>query len=285
MRARLRNRDGVRPLQRRRQRRGVGLALRAPLRQFLHLQPADGGLRLGHARVGAETVHQPFEMRPGVARRGAVEVLAVVAIGPHFFEERRVVGDDHAAFAARTDDLVLAEGKATDVAETADGAAMHLGAVGLGAILDDLDVLRGGKSRQRGHVGGPARQMYDDHGLCARCQNLRHGFRRQVLGLWIDIRHHGPRAAQGNRCRRGDEGARRNNDLVAGADAERMQRDFQRYGAVGDGEAVPSFAMGGVFGLEGFAFAAGPVIDAAGAQDGGRGGDFVIRVKRPGREF
>ena len=56
------------------------------------------------------------------------------------------------------------------MADAADGAALILGAMGLGAILDDLQSVLAGEGHDHIHVGGPAGQVDDDDRLGARGQ-------------------------------------------------------------------------------------------------------------------
>ncbi len=61
----------------------------------------------------------------------------------------------------------------------------------------------------------------------------------------------GPRADPGHGARGGDEGVGGYDDLVAGPDPARAQREFDGVGAVGDAHAVRDAAEVGVLALEG----------------------------------
>ena len=66
---------------------------------------------------------------------------------------------------------------------------------------------------------------------------------------------------------RGDEAARRHDDLVARPDAEAAQGQLQRHRAVGERDGVPAADRLGELGLELPPLVAGPVVDLARAQD------------------
>ena len=57
--------------------------------------------------------------------------------------------------------------------------------------------------------------------------------------LRVDVAEHGPRAGVRDRLGGGVERERRDDDVVAGADAERAQRERDRVRAVGDADRVP----------------------------------------------
>src|SRR3546814_19951622 len=78
-----------------------------------------------------------------------------------------IVARHHAAFAAGSHDLVLAEGPGADMADRPDAAPLVARAMRLRAILDHLDTARGGEVHDRVHVTGPAREVDRDDRLGA----------------------------------------------------------------------------------------------------------------------
>ena len=64
-----------------------------------------------------------------------------------------------------------------------------------------------------------------------------------VVGLRIDVDEHDLRAGHLDRFGRGDEAVGDGDDLVARPDAERLQRDEQRIGAVRHADAVVDAAV------------------------------------------
>ena len=66
-----------------------------------------------------------------------------------------------------------------------------------------------------------------------------------VVGLRVDVDEHDLRPGHLDRLGRGDEAVGDGDDLVAGADAERLQRDEERVGAVRHADAVVDAAVAG----------------------------------------
>ena len=77
---------------------------------------------------------------------------------------------------------------------------------------------------------------------------------RQVSGS--DIHEHGPGAGHGDGGDGGDRGVRHRDDLVAGADAARHQRQGDGFGARGAADAMPHTQVGGEGLLEAIQFLA-----------------------------
>ena len=65
------------------------------------------------------------------------------------------------------------------------------------------------------------------------------------VGLRIDVDEHDLRPGHLDRLGRGDEAVGDRDDLVAGPDAERLQRDEERVGAVRHADAVLDAAVAG----------------------------------------
>ena len=118
---------------------------------------------------------------------------------------------------------------------------------GLGRVLDHWDAER----LDVRHRGDVAEQVDDDDCLCPGRQGRPHRLLRHAEGLGVDVAEDGPRARRRNRLDAGIEGERRDDDLVAGADAERAQRDGERVSAVGHADCVAGAAVGGELLLEG----------------------------------
>ena len=79
------------------------------------------------------------------------------------------------------------------------------------------------------------------------------GLRRRpghALGLGVDLAEHRCRSACTDALRGGEEREVRNDDLVARPDAKRPQRDRERVGAVGHGDAVAAPDVVRELGLE-----------------------------------
>src|SRR3954453_16624680 len=83
-----------------------------------------------------------------------------------------------------------------------------------------------------------------------RGEGALHALCRQETGPGIDIDDTGTRAHRGHGLRGCDERVRRYDDLVAGTDAERPQRELQRLSPRTDADGVVGPAVRGEVGLE-----------------------------------
>ena len=100
----------------------------------------------------------------------------------------------------------------------------------------------------------------------------------------VDVGEDRVRAGQHDAAGRCEEAAGRDDDLVAGADAEDPQGKLEGERAVGQGDRVRDPVVGGELLLEPAALVAGPVVDLAGSQDPRRGVHVGVVVVRPGRQ-
>ena len=80
--------------------------------------------------------------------------------------------------------------------------------------------------------------MNRDHGPGSRSYRLFDQAGIQVVGIGIDVDEHGYGIRHHDCAGRRDERIGRNDDFVAGFDADRLQCETQRRGAVADGDAV-----------------------------------------------
>ena len=134
-------------------RRYQSAARRRPAVQFiqhLELLAADGRLDLVEAEVVADFL---------------VEVLvafapAVVLEHLDGFDDLRIIGGDRAAVAVDGEVLGGIEAERGELAHAAGVLALPLGAMGLGAILDDPQAVVGGQFHHRIHVGRPAVEVH-----------------------------------------------------------------------------------------------------------------------------
>ena len=101
------------------------------------------------------------------------------------------------------------------------------------------------------HRRDVAEQVHGDHGLRARRERGAHGLGGHAARVRVDVAEDGPRARVRDRLGGGVERERGDDDLVAGPDAERAQREHQRVGAVGHAGGVARAEVGGELGLEG----------------------------------
>ena len=255
-----------------------------PLGEAPQLDAANRRLHLGHAHVGAERFVQPAETGRMLAAVNCVKTLAVVLEGPGPLPQGAVTGGQHPPFPAGGHDLVLAKREGRGIAEGTDRPPLVAGAVGLGAVLDDLQTVLPAQLQQRVDVAGPAGEVDGDDRLRPRGDQRTDRFGAQVLAHRIDIGDDRGGAAHDDAARRGDEGAGGGDHLVAGADAVAGEDQLQGDGAVGQGNGVPAVAMGGKFLLEFAPLGAGPVVDPVGEEDLFDGVGLFLGEGGPGGE-
>ena len=247
----------------------VGLGL-----QVRHLGQEQGALYLGHPVVAghAEVVV------PGSRRD-------VPAVGERPRRRRQaVVVGEHDAPLAGIEVLGGLEAEGADRADGADAPAAPARAVGLGRVLDHRQAVAAGDLAQAVHVRGQPREMHRHHGPGPRRDRLLDQAGVQVVGQGIDVDEHGHGVRHHDRAGRRDEGIGRHDDFVAGFDADRLQREAERRGAVADGDAVGGLLEGGEAPLEvahPLALDTSPMAGTHGLA--GRPGAFV-QVHGPGRE-
>ena len=195
-----------------------------------------------------------------------------------------IVGHHHAAFAARTENLVVAEAECSDVPEGTGTASLVLGAMCLGGVLDDHQVVLRRQGHARIHIRRVPGQMNRDNRTCALVQVFADRFDADVLCLQIDIGEHGDGLLVQHRKRSGDEGAARHDDLVARSHVGGRQCHVQRRRPVHHGNAVLHTAECREPLLEVHPATARPVIHPALAQDVFDGVDLLVREVRPRRK-
>ncbi len=122
---------------------------------------------------------------------------------------------------------------------------MERAAIALRRVIDERQVLGFAKLVERGVVGGQAEEIDRDHRARAMRALLLHrlDFAREMGDvdveqprMHVDIDR--ARADQQHDLRRGRKGEARQEHGIAGPDAERHQRRYQRVGAARDGEAM-----------------------------------------------
>ena len=151
--------------------------------------------------------------------------------------ERCVVGRDHPAFAGR-DDLPRVEAEHGLVRVGADLAALVLGADRRGGVLYDVEAVTLRDLVDRADIAGEA-DLVDRHDGLRSPRDLALDVRRiNVEGAGVDVREHHRRARVQDRVRGRDERERWNDDLVAGTDLDRGEREVQAGRAGGRGDAV-----------------------------------------------
>ena len=140
------------------------------------------------------------------------------------------------------------------------------------------------------HRSDVAEQVDDHHRLRARRQRRAHGLGGDAERLGVDVAEHRARAGRRDRLGGRVERERRDHDLVAGADAERAQRERQRVGPVRDADRVAGADIGGELVLE--RLTSGPrmkllasIIAASFASISPRSGATGVRVSKRGTDI
>ena len=137
-----------------------------------------------------------------------------------------VVGDGHAPFAG--DDVFgHVETVAANGAESAHLFALKFGFDGMGAILDHMEPVAAGDVRNGVHGAGPAGEVHRDDG-----PGFFGYFPFRILGVHVHgftlaVDQDRPAAGVDNGIGRGGEGQSRDDDLVAGLDADGQHGQVQ----------------------------------------------------------
>ena len=206
--------------------RGVRTALRVPPLEQRELDREHRGLQ----RVEAAVVAEQFVV---VAHLGAVTAQHV-----HFFGERVVVGQDHAAVPDRAEVLRREERKGPGVADAADQPAHPARTGGLGAVLDHLELVALRDLADRRHVAREPVEVHRDDRARALGDPRLDLRRVEVEGRLVDVDEDRPRPRVLDDLGRRDEGERRRDDLVPGAHARPEQPEQQGVGPGGHADRV-----------------------------------------------
>ena len=238
----------------------------------LELGQSDGGVHVGQIVLEAHVVDFVVPRAALVVALPRVLVHPVQAGDRDFFRERVVGGGDHAALGGGE----IFGGVETEAGEVADGAdfrhpaAVHVtrGAGGVRGVLDNFQIVGARDVEDPIHVasmtGEVHRQDRADAFVRAALERLLDARGIDVEGAGIDVDEHRARAEVAENLGGRGESERRGDNLVAGADAERPQREMKRAGAMRKRERVFGADVIGEFALEALGLGAGG--DPSGAQ-------------------
>ena len=115
--------------------------------------------------------------------------------------------------------------------------SLDLRPVGLSGVLHDGQLVAVGQCRQCVHIGGEPVQVNRHYCGGARADERRYRPRVDSAGR-RDVGETGSGAGPENGVERGGKGERRRDDLVAGADADGLQGDFERCRAIAHGHRM-----------------------------------------------
>ncbi len=158
------------------------------------------------------------------------------------------MGGEHAALSG-SQVFVGEEGEAADITPGAEGFALQCRTRTMRCIFDDVQVVLPGNLEDGRHVAGIAGVVHDDDGFGARGDVSADGLRGdgEVVGAGdvgedhvgagdVGEDHAGAGVQDG--VGGGDEAQRGDDDFISRPDAESNASQVQRFGGVGDGEAV-----------------------------------------------
>ena len=171
-----------------------------------------------------------------------VLIEAEVAQAPCARRERRIVGHDHAAFAGR-DDLVRIEAEAADRSDAARAPAVLLRAVGLGRVLDHGEPVTRRERHQWSHLRHVAVHVHRHDRARARRDLPRHLGNIEAPRVGLAIHQHRLASRTDDCCRAGDDREARQDHLRAFRQRQRLDREFERRGAVRDRDPVRHAAI------------------------------------------
>ncbi len=212
--------------------------------EVAQLDAQDGGLDAVEAGVAAVGDH--------------VLVLAGVAVvgeQPDAARDLLAVRHQGAAVAHRAEIFGRVEAEAGRVADASDAAALSLhvapGAVCLRGVLDEGRAVPAGQRQQAIEIGRMAVQVNGDDRLdLLAIEGARGCVDIDGEVALVDVDENGLRSDAHDRFDRGREGKGHGQDAVAGADAERSQRQLQGVAAVAQADGAAHADEGGELAFE-----------------------------------
>lgn len=211
---------------------------RDPFGQVPQLNAADRGLHFGQPPVGAKRFMQILERARVRAVVNGVPAFAVVLVTPRLLPQGIVVGGDEAAFTRRRHDLVLTEREGIDMPDRTDGSAFVERAVSLGTIFNHRDAMLVRELHQRVHVARPTGEMDGDDRLGLRRYDGTNGLNGEILAVTIKVGDDRPGTSRDRTTGGSDERATGADNIVAGTNAESIQRQFQCHCAIGQRDGM-----------------------------------------------
>ena len=198
-------------------------------------------------------IHVAHGRLPVIRALKIVGAVPVVAQHGDDGPELRVLQIEHATFAESGEILVRMEGEDAHVAERAGLLSVHLGADGLGCVLDEDDALGRGNGLHHGaqaeddgggvlgHVRHVAVEVHDHDGLGTGRHGSGYGLGRGHVRMQIDVAPLNLRALLDIRIRGSGERVRRDDQLVAIFEAAELGGHLKGRGSVADSEAAAFF--------------------------------------------
>src|SRR5690348_13282181 len=119
------------------------------------------------------------------------------------------------------------------------------------------------KIQNRVHVTRPPCEMDCDNGTSTRAENAPDGIRRDILRVPVDVGNHRLCSAHDCATSRCNECAAGNDYFVAQPNAERLQREFQCNGSIGECDSMFTACKGGELRFKFSAFISSPIINFA----------------------
>ena len=186
-------------------------------------------------------IHVAHGRLPVIRALKIVGAVPVVAQHGDDGPELRVLQIEHATFAESGEILVRMEGEDAHVAERAGLLSVHLGADGLGCVLDEDDAAVMAEFCDGGHVRHVAVEVHDHDGLGTGRHGSGYGLGRGHVRMQIDVAPLNLRALLDIRIRGSGERVRRDDQLVAIFEAAELGGHLKGRGSVADSEAAAFF--------------------------------------------
>ena len=198
------------------------------LRQAIELRAEDGGLEFSKAVIEANDAVMEL-----VGEAGA----AGVDVTLHQFHVLEIVGDDGSAFAGGNEFARLKTERA-QIAHGAGAFALPHAAVGVGAILDDFEIVLLGDAEDLVHIGEAHAEMDGQNGFGFGGDGLLDELGVHAVGIGIDVDEHRNGIEQQNRADGSLPGIGGSEDFVTGLNADGFER-----GLNGDGAGVDALGI------------------------------------------
>ena len=170
--------------------------------------------------------------------------------------EGRVIGGDRSPVAQCTEVLARIEAERRSIAEAATGLAAEPRTVGLCRVFEQLQAATSGDLAEFAHRGGPAIKVYRNDGPGPRRDGCFDAGGIDVAAAWRGLDRYRPCADFADCQPRRNEGVRRHDHLVVGADVPGAQCQVQGIEAIAHTDAMRGAAPGGELPLEGGGFLA-----------------------------
>ncbi len=208
--------------------------------EVAHLAQQEGGLKLRHTVIATDE-----GMFVPLSRTAATAVVD----GPRGIGEGVVVRQDEASLAC-IQILAGLKAECAQIADRTDATSLPLGAVRLGGILDEAQTVGLAQFRECIEIRGLSTKMNRDDNTGSFGESRLDGSDINAICIGVNIDEYGNCPDEGDGGSGGDEGVRRDDDLVTQTDTCRFECDLQSGGAAADSAAVAGLVKVGKYALD-----------------------------------